>query len=299
MALLLALLASSFDAVANFVFRKNLDSKGSAHSYLLASYASSFLLAIWLKPDVLSIAFSPGMFMTGLIAGVLMVGLMVFTGKALANGPAGLTYAFQISGSIFPAIGLFLVFGPEYGFVLTKTMILGFFLVIVGLFWAANLSKDKVIQLSRIWLILAIVVATIQISLFSIMQWRCLAFSSPLDHPGIFFRCTPEQDVWYMQGLYLAAFVSQCILLKKARASCKKQEIIYGSVGGLLSGAGTILILTATTFASPIEKAVLFPLYAISTIMLCNLWSKVFYSEKVNWWAHGTCSFGILLAQMT
>lgn len=298
--LLITFLASSFCSVANFFIRKNLNDQGSPQGYFLASFALSLLASMGMNfSKILHVPISIPMLLTGCIAGCLIVLMMNLTAAALTRGPAGLTFAFQTSGSVFPAAILFLLFGTAFGFTLTSFMLGGFCLIIAGLFWAAWPSHTETSRWKKGWLFYALSIFTIHLLLLVLIQWRCLAFTPGPSSPFILFHCSPEQDVWFMPGLFGIAFLLQVILSIRAKHWPTSKEILYGSLGGISNGLGTHCLLLATIFASSLLKGILFPLFTIGIIMICNLWSFLLYSEKVNWRANILCSAGILLASFS
>lgn len=294
MALLFVFLGALLASLANLFIRRNLDTSGTANGHLFASFGFSLISTLLLNPQIAATPFSLPMFSTGLIAGLLIVSMMGLTGVALSKGPSGLTFAFQTSGSVFPALFLFMLFGSPFGFTVTTTMLLGLILVTIGLFWA---SKDKTpLVIAKPWILLAIGVSVLHTILLTLIQWRCLSFSTTADHALILFRCTPEQDIWFPPGMFLAAFIFQAAYLLYTRTKPSSQDMLWGSLGGSFNGAATYCLLFATTIATPLEKGVLFPAFSVGIIMICNIWSAYLYSERINWKANTLASFGILLA---
>lgn len=294
MALILVFLAASLSSLANFFIRKNLDNQGTANGHLLASFGCSLLVSLAMNPHILNTSFSFPMFFTGLATGTMIFAMMGLTALTLTKGPAGLTFAFQTSGSVFPAIVLFMLFGSSFGFALTLSMGLGLVLVLIGLMWAAK--EPNSIPINKSWLKFALGILFLHMMLLAIIQWRCLSFSDTPNHFLIPFRCTPEEDAWFPPGMFTAAFLLQAGLVCFKGTFPSKKDLILGSLGGSFNGAATYFLLLATTLATPIEKGILFPAFSVGIIMICNLWGYFLYSERVNWYAHCLCSVGIVLA---
>ena len=42
----------------------------------------------------------------------------------------------------------------------------------------------------------------------------------------------------------------------------------------------------------------IFPIFAVTIILLCNLWGQKLYKEKVNWMASGLCVVGLLIGTL-
>lgn len=297
-AILFMVIAASLSALANFFVRRNLELQGTAEGYLFASFGCSLIIGIATHSQIFQIPLSLGMFLAGSVAGLLIVLLMRFTTQALLIGPSGLTFAFQISGSIFPGIVLFLIFGSAFGYTLNLLMIVGLCLVILGLFLASDAFSHSFSKTSKKWFILAIAIFLIHLAFVTLVQWRCLTFSNVPAHPLILFRCMPEQDVWFMTSMFGTALVVQCGILMFMNQRPKKSDLKYGSLGGFANGVGTYLFLMATGIASPMEKGILFPLFSIVIILVCNLWSQVLYAENINWKANLLCLSGILTAYL-
>ncbi|MCE5317110.1 MAG: hypothetical protein LLG04_07075 [Parachlamydia sp.] len=289
----LVLLSSLWTAGGNLCLRKNLDFGGSPGGYLVAYYLFSLLGTLAVAP--FSTPFSPAMFITGGIVGALNICLMLLTAKALSIGPASLTFAFVCASSIVPSLLLPLVFGPPYGFILTAALMVGIICILLGLFWASK-SKSEKASGSLKWLVFAICLLLIQGTILCLFQWRCLIMRDLPAHPLLFISCQPEEEAWFMPGMFISAFTLQLIsYLATTRRFLTKPEAGFGLLGGLANGASTFFLLWATQVATALEKGILFPCSAIATILLCNLWGQWLYRERVNWWANALCSAGIII----
>ena len=147
LAILFILFASSFASLANFFVRKNLESQGKLNGYFIAGFLCSLLASLITNySHFFHVPVSMPMLGAGAATGLLIVLLMNLTAKTLTKGPAGLTFAFQTIGSVFPALILFLTFGTAYDFTLSPLMIVGLILVVVGLFLAAKQPKETLYQ---------------------------------------------------------------------------------------------------------------------------------------------------------
>lgn len=295
--IILIFIASSFASLANFFIRKNLELKGSTKGYFISAYACSLTISIIFNPQIVSTAFSPAMLLTGSVAGCLIVTLMGLTALTLTKGPAGLTFAFQTSGSVFPIMILFLLFGSAFGFFLNLWILIGLALVIIGLFWAAKPSGEDH-HFKKGWLRYALSIFILHALLLALIQWRCLFFTDVPFSPLIPFHCKASQDVWFMPGMFGMALVLQSLITIGSGHWPTFKELKYGLLGGISNGTSTYFLLLATTLASSLEKGILFPTFTVGIMMICNLWSSIFYSEKVNWRANFICSIGILIASI-
>jgi drug/metabolite transporter (DMT)-like permease len=102
---------------------------------------------------------------------------------------------------------------------------------------------------------------------------------------------------WFLPMLFLAAFLVQAgKTLHTHRRLPKKYEMIYGFLGGVANGAATFFLMQATEYASEFQRAMLFPIFAVGIIILCNVWGHYLYKEEVNWWANLLCVAGIIIA---
>ena len=57
-------------------------------------------------------------------------------------------------------------------------------------------------------------------------------------------------------------------------------------------------MIRSTEVATPLEHAIIFPLFAVSVMISCNLWGQLIYKEKVNWKAAGFCVLGVLVGTL-
>ena len=60
--------------------------------------------------------------------------MMLLTTRALQNGPAGLTFAFQNPSAVFPGMILFILFGIRYGLSLIPTLNSWHYISYIGTF---------------------------------------------------------------------------------------------------------------------------------------------------------------------
>jgi hypothetical protein len=300
MTFLIILGAALCAGIANLFMRICMDAKGTPYGYLTFFYIVSLIASLLLFPihenfDNINLK----MFFVGGTAGVFNIVLMLFLLLALKVGPSGLTFAFQNSGSVLPAVLLFNVFGVAYGFELTNMMILGLLCVILGLFWGALTrgtgDQDPKHSISGSWVFFASMAFLIQGLTLSVFNWRCLLFMDNLpENAMIPFRCSQTDDMWFMPGMFFFACVVQIALFVfTERRLPRKEEILYGTCSGVFNGLSTYLLLLASIYATPTEKGLIFPFFAVAVIMICGLWSQILYKEKINWYAGGLCGLGV------
>lgn len=296
----LILSAALCTSSANLCIRKNLDHGGMSNGCLVAFFAMSFLASCIINPIFASgIPFSITMLSLGMVAGALIASIMMLTSKALDTGPAGATFAFQNSASVVPSLTLALLFGSEYGFIMTPGLIIGLACVVTGLFWTAARQKtaDRV---SKKWYVYAVLLFLFQTLLLFLFHWRCLLMQPGLpSHVLIPFSCALNEEVWFMPGMFLAATLLQSLyFFTSHRRLLKRAEILWGMGAGALNGASTYSLLLASMIATSSVKGVAFPLFAAAVILLCSIWGRRLYGERISWLANALCIAGILIATL-
>ncbi len=297
---LFVFLAGLCASISSLMMRRTLSSRhGTAGGYLSFYFLVSFLCAATLNSlFTFKQPWSPTMTLLGGLTGLLVIALMITMGLALGTGPSGLTFAFQNSGSILPPLLMALLFKSAFGFSISLGNIIGMLLVIGGLFWAARTKKTGVI--SKRWLTFALLTFFCQAIILSIFQWRCLLIEDNLpSHPLIPFRCLQSEDLWFMPAMFFSAWCFQLIyFFYSERRLLYKAEWIGGGVGGIANGLSTCFLLMATRMANSQEKVMLFPLFAVLVILLCNLYGRIIYRESVNWAANACCTAGIFVGTL-
>lgn len=231
----------------------------------------------------------------GIVVGLLISALMFAIGKALQRGPSGLTFSFQNSGAILPPLLLSAIFHKPFGFSLSFGNCIGIVLVVLGLFWAAwGHSKSSI---RKTWIAYAILTFILQGLILSIFQWRCFFMQEGLpSHRLIPFSCTPNADLWFMPALFFSSWIYQLICFSYSEKRLPYfVEFIGGGLGGIANGLSTFFLLRATSIASMEEKIMLFPLFTVVVVLLCNLYGRMFYQEKVLWKANTLSVLGIFL----
>jgi hypothetical protein len=115
-------------------------------------------------------------------------------------------------------------------------------------------------------------------------------------HILIPFSCPPDADKWFMPALFFFAWVYQAIHFCCAEKRLPRApEIVGGSLGGIANGISTFFLLQATIVASQTEKIMLFPMFTVVIIVLCNLYGKLFYKETIPWKANALAALGIFI----
>jgi len=293
--LTITFLAASLAALANLFYRKNGEKQAAPGAYLVCYYFVSFLACFVIYPHLLIRHFNPTVAFFGALVGILNVGVMWLTAKAFQKGPAGMTYAFQNGSSVFPNLILFFIFGSAYGFVVTLPQLAGMGLVLLGLYLAAGPVKG----VSRGWLEFVVACLVVQTAALTLMQWRCLLYTPHENgHTLIPASFSSQDDCWFMPALFLSALIFQLLLFYREKRWIESTELLFGTAGGTINAVSTALLLVATRTAAPIEKGVIFPLFAVAVIVLCNLWGYKLYNEKIHVKANLLCASGILVASL-
>lgn len=303
--LFLVVLASGCAALSNLFFRKSSskETQGSYSGFLLFNYILSFISSLFFFHEIWTTPPNVIVLVIGSLVGIFNVGLMFLTGQALKYGSSGLTFAFQNSSAVFPALLLFLFFGKDFGFSTSYIQLLGLGLVIFGLF-CGTLSQSRQpssSQNSSKWLIFVLSCFFVQVIALTFIQGRCVLFDCEKVAGGQFltpFAIKRAEDVWFMPAQFAAGLVCQTVIFLCEKRKLHKQEIAYGCLSGVSNAISTALLLLATKAALGYEKGLLFPLYAVGTIFLCNVWANRIYKEKFNTLPNALCAGGIFIASL-
>ncbi|MFY7842576.1 MAG: hypothetical protein ACOVOR_00960 [Rhabdochlamydiaceae bacterium] len=297
------LMASSFVALGNLMFRKSIDHKGSAHPYLLVQSLITFLASIFLGPVYHhDYTFNSTVALYSSICGLVLWLLMFTTGKALSQGPATLTIALLNASTVVPAVAMFFLFGPFFGYNYNISLAIGSCLVVIGLLRAgwSHVKSHKQIN----WFVSIALAFSLHVLFLVLLQVRTLCINFPNHH--ILFNFNGRLNIngqdlaseWFMPFIFLTAGLCQmiwCLLFYKPAIT--KHEYIYGTLGGIAQGLGSYFLIKATEVAQGLEQNIIFPLYSVVIIFICNIWGSLLYKEKINWMANGCCLLGIVVSQ--
>lgn len=296
MGIALILIAACMAGTSNFFLRKSIDAGGTTKAYLTIQLGLSFLLAVFLNPvRTGEYAWSTPTAYIGIAGGLILGVMMYLLGKALENGPPGLTFAVLNSSSVMPAVVMAVLFGSMFGHEYHPWNAIGSILVVVGLFWA-GWRAETVNNRLRFWLLLALGAFFAHILFLIFMQWRAMLLKPDLpDNLLLSFRVDESASQWFMPMIYLAAALFQLIIfICFERRIPNRKEVLYGVAGGIAIGLSTFFLIKATEIASAWENAMLFPIYSVTIIVLCNLWGQLLYKERVNWLANSVCLIGLV-----
>lgn len=299
MGIQLMIIASLFVAASNYCMRRSIDSGGSSKAFLMIQLTLVFLVAILLNPvRTGDYAMSDCMIYFGLAGGVILAVMMICLGKSLENGPPALTFAALNSSTVMPMILMVFLFGAPFGYVYTFFNGLGSLMVVLGLFWAgwAARSSEKKMR----WTAFVVGAFVLHTLFLIIMQWRALFINFPGEN-GLFlnFDVQDVKSQWFMPAVFFAAALIQIVIyISTQKRLPNRSETVYGILGGLTNGVGTFFMIWSTEVSTPLEHAMIFPIFSVAVILSCNLWGQWLYKEKVNWLANGLCVLGILVGTL-
>ncbi len=299
MGIQLMIIASLFVALSNYCMRRSIDSGGSSKAFLMIQMSIVFLVAVLLNPvRTGNYALSSSMMTFGLAGGLILAVMMICLGKSLENGPPGLTFAALNASTVMPMIFMVCFFGATFGYKYTLFNGLGSFMVIIGLFWAGWVARGS--EKKMLWAACVFGAFAMHILFLIIMQWRALFINFPGDK-GLFFNVNlaDAQSQWFMPAVFFAAALVQIFTyISTQKRLPNRSEVGYGILGGLTNGVGTFFMIWSTEVSSPLEHAMIFPIFSVAVILSCNLWGQWLYKERVNWLANGLCVLGILVGTL-
>jgi multidrug transporter EmrE-like cation transporter len=296
MGILLALLAGVFMPLTNLTVRKSVDVGGNTKAYFVFQLLSSFLFAVLIGP-VRTGDFSMPLpaVLLGVAAGSI-VSLMLFAlGKAVEQGPPGFTFAILNSATVMPGLLMALFFGAAFGYAYNIWHAMGSLLVLFGLFWAGK-GLQSVKEMNK-WLVFSLVMFVLHVLLLALYQWRGLLLN-PM-RPGElfpFFSLEAMKSECFTPFMFLTACVVQAVIYLRSQSRAPKAgEVFYGFAGGLSNLLVTFFLLSAAEQATPLENAIIFPIFSVVGIILTNAWGQKLYQEQVNWRACQLSAFGLIV----
>jgi hypothetical protein len=296
MGILLALIAGMFMPLTNLTVRKGVDIGGNAKGYFLFQMMTSFLFALLLGPIRMgeySIPSSSALL--GALAGLILLSMLFSLGKAVEKGPPGFTFAILNSATVMPGLLMALAFGSALGFVYNGWHAMGSVLVLLGLFWAGR-GLEGMKEVKK-WIFFSSAMFAFHVLLLALYQWRAMVMN--LLHPEeliSFFTQETIKSEWFTPFMFLTAGVLQgWIYFRSKPALPKRGEVLYGMAGGVSNLLCTFFLIWATEMASPLQNAVIFPIFSVTGIILTNLWGEKLYQEQVNWRACQLCAFGLIV----
>jgi len=296
MGILYAFFAAVLAATSNLLLRRSIDKGGSSRGYLVVQLSFSFLFMILLNP-IRTMDLAPNLpsILLGLFGGLLLGGVMWSLGKSLEVGPPGLSLAIINTSSIMPAIMLVILFGAEYGHGYTIMNGCGSLLVVLGILWAGWTRDGNTNR--KVWLIFVSAVFIFHTIYLVYLQWWAMVLSPDLPISRFLpFHMEPVHIAWFMPAIFFSAAIVQWMVYWSRESNWpKREEITYGLIGGVVNGMCAFFLILAPQVAETWENAMLFPIFSVGVILMCNLWAKLLYKEKVNWFANAICVSGLLV----
>ncbi len=297
------LTSACFASISNLFFRKNLEKSATSRGFLALYFLASLLLCIFFNRAILTAPFSPVIAIVGASTALLFFSMLSLTAKAFQIGPPGLTLTFQNASCIFPGLLLCTLFGRDYGFSMTPGLIAGLVMILTGLYLSSRShgkSDDKAVQnpTFKKWLLCVIGVLVLQGLVLTIFQWRVLLFNCSPEHSHwlLPWSCREQDDIWFIPAFFLVPTLLQLFLFwKTEKRKFSKAETAYGISSGIFNCFCTVLLLFSTKVEGSLKKEMLFPLFTVTVILICNLWGWKLYHEKVNWLGVSLCVLGVLV----
>jgi len=294
MGISLILTASVFAALSNFCMRRSIDSGGTTKAFLMIQLSIGFLFAIFLNPiRTNSYEWNLPILIFGLMAGLVFGFMMLSLGRSLEKGPPGLTFATLNASTVMPGILMAALFGAALGYPYSTWHAMGSVLVLVGLFWAGwglQGMKDK-----KSWAIFVGAAFILHVLFLVFMQLRALVLTSGTFSLS-FFSSAQAGSEWFMPMIFLsAAFLQIYVFLRDEKRKPLIAEWAFGAIGGVANSTCTFFLIWATVAATPIERAMIFPIFSVMIIVICNLWGRYLYEENVNWRASQVCIAGLII----
>jgi len=296
MAVFFILISGAFVAFSNLMMRKSIDNGGTTKGYLVFMMLTAFLSAVLLEPIRSgNYAWNGPVALLGAVAGVIFAFMLYFLGRALEKGPPGLTFSLLSSSTVMPAILMAFLFGADYGFPYTFWHAIGSIIVVAGIFWAGR-GTAGMLERNR-WVFFCIGMFALHVALLVLFQWRALLlnFSHP-EEISTFFSSEEIKSVWFLPFMFLTSGIVQLwIYIAGEKRKPKAKEAFYGLLGGAANGTGTFFLICATSKATALENAIIFPMYTVAIIVLSNFWGQKLYQERVNWKACQVSALGLII----
>lgn len=296
MAIIITLIASFCVAVTNYCMRRSIDSGGTSRGFLVIQQFLALLTAFVMNPvrtghyDINAIVVFLGVF-----AGVVLGAMMAFLGRALEKGPAALSFSILNMASVIPALLLAIIFGKPFGHLYHYWHGLGSFLVILGLLWAA---KSDVYEKKKIqWFLFSMGTFVCHVLFLLVINWREMMLDASLPKSILIpFSLQEEHCQWFTVFIFIVSTSIQTFLFfKKDWRPFSYSEYFFGGLGGVFNGISMTLLILASSQAGNMEKAMIFPLFSIGIIVMCNLWGQLIYSEKIHWKANTLSILGLCI----
>lgn len=307
MALILMIFSGILVGFGNYCMRRAMIAGGQSRNYILIQL---FLSALWtfaLGPLAhMQFAISTSTWIYGALTGLCLAFFMKCLGHAMARGPVSLTVAFINASTLLPALVFFLLFGASWGFEYHLTTFIGSLLVLLALYQATQREFKKNTpttsntpaiskQLSMAWLVATFGCFFFHTLMLILIQLRAMSLLTELPEHFLLLKSSTQGSEAFLPIMLMSAWLVRLVDTKKEHFQLPiKQEWFFGGLGGFANGASIHLMAIATMVATGLQGAMMFPLYSVSIIITCNLWSALLYKESVYWPASVLAILGII-----
>jgi multidrug transporter EmrE-like cation transporter len=296
MGIFFAFIAALFVPITNLFLRKSVDAGGNAKAFFVFELGVSCLLAMLMYPvATCQYRFDWPVILMGAVAGVILSGMLSSLGKAVEKGPPGITFCILNSATVMPGLLMAVIFGAAKGYDYTVWHAIGSSLVVLGLFWAGKgvTGMDDKKQ----WVIFSTATFIFHMLLLTLYQWRAMLLNLPNPQEVFSFISAEQiQCQWFTPAMFFTAGLIQLVVyLQQEDHQLKLKEAILGSAGGISNILCTFFVIRSTEVASPLENAIIFPIFSVVGILLTNAWGQALYQEKVNWKACQLCVLGLIV----
>ena len=293
----LMFLSGVFMALGNLCLRKNFDHYGSKEAYILIQTFVSAI--IFVMATVYSFEIMPNFSLVDIsiatICGTLLASLFIMLGKMLESGPPGLSLAFLNASSIVPGLILYLVYGESFNFTYTIANGFGSILVIIGLFLACGKINTNTINAK--WLTYCLTAFAIHVLFLTLFQVRNLMLFN--EQAGLIslipYKIPIESQHWFQPWMYATVCIIHFIIVRKNTIFVKTTDIRFGLIGGTLNCISMFLLLQAVSKATNFDNAMIFPIYSVTIVLICNIWAYLIYREQIPILANTLCLIGLFL----
>lgn len=300
MGLTFAIIAAVLAAISNLLVRMSIVAGGNSRAHLTVQLFTSFLIMILLNPmKAHNFHFHLPTLSLGLLGGLILGFFFWSFGKTMERGPASLSIAVLNTTTIVPPILMALFFGFAYGHPFTGLHATGFFLVVIGIFWA-GWSLDGM-ENRRAWMQFALFMFLCHTLFLVFLQWWAMVLNPALPLSRLLpMHITTANIQWFMPAIFFVAWLFQlAMFLSSGHRVISPKEFIYGFLGGAFNGVCSYFLILAPQVATPFENALIFPTFSVGIILFCNMWAQGIYSEKINWKACALCILGLLIGTIS
>ncbi len=300
MALVAMFLSGIFGAISNFCLRKNIEKKGSIQAFFFLQLLITGVVLFFLFPVRRGVYYGhPLIFGMAIIAGLMLKFMKTSVGKALRCGPSGMSFAIVNAASLFPVLFLYLAFSHTLFLTYTRWHLISSILIGIGLFWAGyELSSKKYNK--KEWMRWIFIAFLCHIVYLLIKEWRCILFQGSFyKETFFFFRQDHLDSLWFAPWIFFSSAIFHgTFFIRTERRLFTSSEWGWGILGGIWNGICSFFFTLGPEIQQPHEAALLFPMFAITLIFACNLWSQHLYKEKVHWWANSLCFVGLFIGSI-